>query len=398
MSSLRFVFLLCIGIVTGVVCAELDISLNLFHLLAFNVFLYLDIYIHEWGHALAGMSVGFPIRKINIGAGKPILQTKIGQILFVITDGLGGGLTYMGEVSRKHLKPTYMVFVLGGVTAQALAVGVILVCLKVTGNEISMVQEVTLAHLFIFSNILLIITNLLPYSANLGGMSYPNDGMQLLRIPFAKEKDIQDILATGKILEGYELYQAEKYAEAEAIFRQCTTSFPDSLVALINLGTALIKQMKLAEAQTILEKAVALHPKSPYLFLLHNNLAWTYFLQLTPQALKQADIYASQAYKKNATLPAVLSTRGCVLIEQGQLEEGIQLLTRFTKVNRPIDDKTNPAAGFIYLAYGYYLNGDQERSYQSLSKVEAIEQKLAPDYLALLKHAIVKTDNFGRDW
>ncbi|WP_299491577.1 site-2 protease family protein [Acaryochloris sp. IP29b_bin.137] len=397
MSIREFVFLIFIGIIAGLVLPELNLSLPLLHLFAFYVCLYLDIYIHEFGHALAGMSVGFPIRKISIGTGKPILKTKIGQMLFIITDGLGGGLTYMGEVPRKYLKPKYMVFILGGVLAQAIVVGLVLLYLKVTGNAIYTLNRMTLAHVFLYSNILLIIGNLIPYNANLGGMSYPSDGMQLLRTPFAQEKDIQDILATGKILEGYELYEAKKYSEAESIFRQCVTSFPDSLVALINLGASLIKQMKLVDAQSVLEEAVARHPKSPYLFLLNNNLAWTFFLQLTPHSLQQADTYSIQAYQQNSALPVVLNTRGCVLIEQGQLEEGIQLLTRFTKLRRPINDKTNPAAGFIYLAYGYFLNNDRERSYQYLTKVEAIEQDLAPDYQVLLQHAILKTDNFGRE-
>jgi len=85
------------------------------------------------------------------------------------------------------------------------------------------------------------------------------------------------------------------------------------------------------------------------------------------------------------------------LIEQGKLEEGIQLLTRFINLNRPINDKTNNAVGFIYLAYAYFLNNDRGLSYQYLTKAEAIEQDLASDYQVVLKHARLQTKNFGRD-
>ena len=52
-------------------------GLSLINILIIFIFAYFDIYIHELGHAIAGWSVGFPIKRITIGMGRKIFKYKI---------------------------------------------------------------------------------------------------------------------------------------------------------------------------------------------------------------------------------------------------------------------------------------------------------------------------------
>jgi tetratricopeptide (TPR) repeat protein len=359
------------------------------------ILLYPSIIIHELGHAFFGRLVNFEIKRIVIGTGREVFRKKIGNILFILTNNFNAGLTYWGNVSDHNIKFRFGIFLLGGFMAQGVF---ILICLFYSGaaiNEILLFRDVTLNHLFIHANLFLIVVNIIPYNINFMGLKLPNDGLQFLKLPFLNEKDIQNILSAGKIMEGYEYYEAKKYPESEIIFKECSTLFPKAILPKINLSAALIKQLKLEQAQLFLEKQTPKFDNDPFQFLIYNNLTWTLLLNYDNESLEKADLYSKKAFKLNSKNRYVQGTRGCVLIERGEVEKGIQILKKIVMLNRPIDDKLNTLVGFIYLAYGLYLNEKIDIALCYIQKIIAYQTPIDADYQKILNLVLQRTNNMN---
>jgi tetratricopeptide (TPR) repeat protein len=359
-------------------------------------FCYLTIWIHEFGHALAGMAVGFPIKRITIGMGRELTRKQIGNTLIVVNSGFGGGMTGVGQVSERWLKPRFFIFVLGGVLAQSLAIVAIMLYFDVRLRDLWAFREVPFAHIFIYCNVILILVNLFPFRINMLGVRVPNDGLRIWKLPFMEPREVQEILSMGKIMEALELYEAKQYRETEKAFRECVHIYPATLIPKINLSAALIKQLKLDEATTLLELQKDCHEDDPYVSLLYNNLAWAYLLKKDEDSLRLADHYSARAIELSPKQPNILCTRGCVLIEHGEFKDGIKLIRKLANLRQPFDDRINSPAAFIGLAYGYYQRGNQKKALQYVNKLEASFIHLDLDYQVLFELVVEKTDNFGR--
>jgi hypothetical protein len=262
------------------------------------------------------------------------------------------------------------------------------------GSGFLSLNQITYAHLFIYSNFLLIAANLLPIRFNYMGIKLPTDGMQLLKLPFWKKQDIQNVLSAGKIMEAYEQYESKNYPQAERLFGSCVNAYPEVILPRINLVATLIKQGKVQECIQILEPLVVSFQKDSLLFFLYNNLAWAYLISYSTETLNKADEYSSQAYLLNSKHRNVLGTRGCVLIEKGAVEDGIMLLKKVVNFREPIDDRLNDPVGFLYLAYGFYLLHQEKNLSQCLKKLETYHQPLDIDFEIVKEHILEKTHHF----
>jgi tetratricopeptide (TPR) repeat protein len=367
---------------------------TLWYLLIFMLFLYLNVYIHEFGHAITGTLLGFQIKRLIIGAGRELMRFRIGQAVMIINWSLSGGVTHWGKVPNNKLKPRFGLLILGGILAQALAVLICWTILQVSIQELVTFSNVSYPHMFIYSNVLLMGVNLLPWKFNYMGIKLPTDGLQLLKLPFWKENDIQNILSAGKIMDGYEQYEGKNYPEAERLFRECMVAYPDTILPKINVAAALIKQGKVKDCIELLEEDIQSYRKDQLLFFLYNNLAWAYLISYTKADLCKADQYSSQAYLLNSKHRNVLGTRACVLIEQGNVADGLILLMKVVNFAAPVDDKLNDPVGFIYLAYGYYLQNNHSKVRRCIEKLEKYSQALDPDFRIAYQHVAKNTNLF----
>jgi tetratricopeptide (TPR) repeat protein len=71
--------------------------------------------------------------------------------------------------------------------------------------------------------------------------------------------------------EGSQLYSADNFVAAEALFRRAIAADPNGALGYCNLGAALIGEKKYDEAIAVLQRAVALDPSFA---LARNNLNW----------------------------------------------------------------------------------------------------------------------------
>jgi len=370
-------------------------SLTLLTMSAFVLFFYVDIYVHEIGHALMGWLMGFQIKRMMIGSGRELFRFKLAGFVLIITNSLSGGVTHWGKVPGGSLKPRFALLIMGGIFAQIAAILLCMAILDISFRDVFVVRSISYPKLFIYSNLLLITVNLIPLKFNYMGIKLPTDGMQLLKLPLWKDRDIQNILSAGKIMDAYEQYELKNYDTAEELFRECVKAYPDVILPRINLAAALIKQGKVRDCIEVLEADIISYQKDPLLFFLYNNLAWAYLILYKTDTLQKADEYSGKAYLLNARHRNVLGTRGCVLIEKGAVEDGLVLLKKVVNFYAPVDDRLNDPVGFMYLAYAYYLQGKYGEVLRCLKKLENFSLAFDQDFIIVNKHVLKKTNQFS---
>lgn len=376
----------------------------LLNLLVLIAFIYLDIYIHEFGHVIAAKLAGIGVNRVIIGNGKELLRKSIFDIPVVITNNLGGAVTLMGSIDRNHLKLRLALFVAGGVFFQSLLVIACFVLFGTKDWSLLFTREIGFSNMFIFSNILLIVTNLIPRHFNICGLRTPNDGLRLLTVPFLKEKDINGLLLADRIFKAHEIFERKEYLAAAAAYEKCIEECPDLHISRLNLSVALLKLLKFHKAENILMQLIQEDGIDNYSCIIYNNLAWVNILYFTDESLKKAADFSKMAFDLNSSSNSIIGTRGAVLIALGSINEGIELLSQITKINKEIDPNTNNATDFLFLAYGYISANTSDEGYKYLNRAESYYAQMEPDekYLfELIKNRITSmnlTEQGKAEW
>lgn len=349
--------------------------------ISFFVFLYLNIYIHELGHVLAGKLVKFKIRSIIIGDGKLLLTKKIGGITFHLKKGMSG-YTIATIKTRKFIRLRKMFFVLGG-----LLMNLLFVLFSMTFNS-------NILKVFVFSNIYLIINNLFPMNIYRNGNRISNDGLSLLKIPFMKDKVINEYIAGHEMYEAFDLFNKKEYESAQKILSDCMVRLPKSEILYINYALCLIKCLKLTDAKEVLINLINEKNGNEYDYAIYNNLAWVYLLTNKAELLLEAKKYSELAMKLKPDLPYIQGTRADILIESGDYDEGINILENKLKSLKESDDLSDNITDFLFLAYAYYQKGDRVNIEKYLGHLNKYLHKSEQDDILLYKMIREKTANF----
>lgn len=96
---------------------------------------------------------------------------------------------------------------------------------------------------------------------------------------------------------------------------------PDDLPATVHLGSAYLSLGREQEATAAFEQALKLAPSDPVIL---NNLAWLSRKTNPDRALE----YAEKAYKIAPNNPGVIDTLGWLLVQQGKIKRGLELLQK----------------------------------------------------------------------
>lgn len=208
------------------------------------------------------------------------------------------------------------------------------------------------------------------------------------RLQAQKQKDAE---LDGYLMEGEILLAAQQPEQAAAVFEKALAKGGDSQVA-VRTGLAYQRAGRLDEAVRRLQKWNAAHPDdaatATYLGELHiadkkyqlaiaefekilkkkagnpivlNNLAWAYYKAGDGRALTTAE----QAHRASPKDPVVLDTFGWLLVEQGQIPRGLEILKQASIVQ---PDSTEVR---------YHLAAALARANQKSAARKELEQLLA---------------------
>jgi tetratricopeptide (TPR) repeat protein len=125
---------------------------------------------------------------------------------------------------------------------------------------------------------------------------------------------------TAERIYAYHL-KADEKAKAEKFLDEWYAKLPNSPRAPLLLAVNAQGKNDPKNAISWYEKSVELNPQMPAAL---NNLAWMYYETKDPRALE----YAKKAYELAPDIAAIADTYGWILVERGDLQKGIELLTR----------------------------------------------------------------------
>lgn len=362
----------------SLVLKTLILALGLF------LYLYINIFLHELGHFAAAKLVGFKVTALSIGDGKEFYRKKWKDVL--VTASLGAcGYTTVQITDRKHLRLRLIVTYLGGMFVNGLIL--LLLCYITEFNIKSGKDGVTGMLVIVSSSILLMC--MIPFSTKSRGVKRPNDGRAILNLLFIKADKLEEFLGNQESIEAYQLCQNKEFSLAIKIYEELIHKGTASDSDIINYSFCLASCNSYDKARNALLQLLDGEHNKEKDVLIMNNLAWYYLLDFSDDSIVKADKFSLEAFKLDSKQESILSTRGCVLIELGEVDLGIEMVKRSISMNKSRGKEGQFFLVYAFLAYGYcklgnkaemdkclqYLdnhrnNGDSERAflYERLSE------------------------------
>jgi tetratricopeptide (TPR) repeat protein len=343
--------------------------------------------VHEIGHLLAAKLVGGTPRRMTLGRGHELCRTQIFGIRVVINSSFRGGFANASFNRPGFLRLRYGFYVLGGVLCNSL---VALVLYSLFGFNYFGTDGTTTfapASAVILANTLALI-NLLPFYSTVMGVRIPTDGLALLKLPFIKRKEVEKWLTVGPLLDAREHLERKEYSEALAIYQRYLSQYPDNKIIHLTLASVLMKTGKFQEGlDTLLPLERNLRDKEVKRFAGHfyNTAAWLYLLL---NKIDLANHYSALALKEVPGENIFRGTRGSVLIERGDITDGILLLSHSMDFNF-VNSNTLTAA--IYLMLAQHLKGNSSERDKYLNFLNLNYDKLDVDERLLFERNLEKT-------
>jgi len=360
---------------------------------AFLIFFYLSLLLHELGHVIAGRLARIGISRVIIGTGREIARTTILGFPLVITSNPMGGYTFPSGIEGKLPRPRLLFFIAGGTLFQVFWILFAIGLLQVGLTAFVIYKGVDLLAIFILSNLAVLYFCLVPVKTPYQETKIPSDMLRIFKLLFGSNKALEPFQTIGILDEAFRYFIKKDYERAAGLLKQCIKRFPGQINAKISLSATLIKLMRLQDAKGLLIALVKEKLDDEYNVLIYNNIAWVFLLENNKEALVEADRFSKKAFDLNPDLPSIRGTRACVLILQGTVDEGINLLLKNVDPKEPIDSKRNHPIWFCFIAYAYYLKGEKGKARQYLEPIEAY-QIWDPDEKYLYEVMKSKADHF----
>lgn len=356
---LIFIFYFIVSFVGAII-----FSPNITNIILIFLFIYVGTFIHECGHYLFARLSKIEIREVDLGNKKELFRFNVFGTPFVFKTG-SGGITKVEIYPMHHFKIKYILLLFGGVLFQA----IVLILLLIISKPSYDLSFTNITFSFVAANIIQICYNIMPFIYYVDEKVHYTDGMLILKTLFGKPGDINELLMSGSNDQIIEMIDEKNYDEAIMSCRKILNEYPDLITTKINYSMCLVKKLKYNEAQKILEDICELNIDNGNKAMIYNNLAWCYFVANDIEYTAKADELSELAFEIASDNAAIINTRGCVLIEEGQYDEGIELLEKQC-------NSTNSAVGgdfitnYIYLAYAYLTTGNEEMAAKYQSKIE----------------------------
>jgi len=329
------------------------------------------IVIHELTHAAVAKLVGLRVFGIMIGIGRTIWSGKFLGMDWVINILPVGGITSVGARPVPNIRwKLFFVYLAGPASHVLMALGFYLL---LRGLPTSMFGYRLLRSLVV-ANILLAAINLFPRKVSIMTGMQGTDGWHLFRVPFLNEIELTKRHIGYFAAEAMQAYMENDFNAAKTWVDKALSLDGTSGIARNVLG---IIQMaggeNHASRETFLQLLETEDAREPGLhYILLNNIAYLDALLRDPSLLPEADQFSAEALKHLQWVPAIMGTRGTVLVELGQLDEGIALLKKAMSLHT---DKQGKALNACHLAIGELRREDPDAARKYLASAKTLDPK-----------------------
>lgn len=291
----------------------------------FNI---LTIPLHELGHVLVGRLMNFRIFAVFIGVGQPVLKARRFGIQWELRQIPLGGATLMGSPDGQHYRLRRFIAILAGPAVHAALCGLSLLYYLTPLARLVHPWVNILVSCFLWVNLVLLVINLFPHKVGSGYGQIGSDGLQMIEILGMPQAKVDEHLSHYDLMDAIDAInredlQAASTAVQEGLKRNPTSEQMINVRGVIELSRGEIGRSR-ATFVELLEARPNLQPEMKY--LLQNNIACTNIYLDDPALLPQADAFSAEAYQNAPWQPEFSGTRGAVLIELGQVDEGLPLV------------------------------------------------------------------------
>jgi tetratricopeptide (TPR) repeat protein len=372
--------------------------------LVFPVVVVALLVLHEAAHALSAWLVGLRVFGICVGHGRLIHATQLGGVRLELRSRMDRGFTTVGHPNLRFVRLKQFLTVLAGPLTHGALLTLALWFWSLlwvrrpvapdAGSPAWWVGFILVVD-FGLGNAILLLVNLFPCQYQIGDHLQPSDGLQLLTLPFLTRAVRENLHALYFLQEGSARLLRKHYAEAKQWFERGRAHYPHEVGNELFLGYALIKLRQWAPARQHL-LALRRRPDLPAAIgaLVADAMATACLIEsaagpsgvgAAAPLLKEAEQYCEEALRAAGPLPrqgqlSCQATHGCVLIEQGRLQEGFAILVQ---VMEDFEDPHGRAFCTCYLALAAAREGRWEESRRHLE----IARQLEPDCVALARVA-----------
>jgi len=327
------------------------------------------IVIHELAHAGVARLLGMRVFGILIGVGKSIWSGKFFGINWVINRLPLSAITSVGTGPVSGARWRLFFVYLAGPASNALLAFLFYILARTL--PISPTSYPTAIGLVVV-NVILLTFNLLPRKVSVLTGMQGTDGWHLFRMPFIDDSELMKHYVGYYAAEALQSYAENDFEKASAWVDKALELDANSGPARNVQGIIQLARREYHDArETFTRLLVSEDTEQPgFRYILLNNIAYLDALLNDPSLLPEADEFSSEALKHLPWMPAVIGTRGTVLVELGQFEEGIELLKKAMDLHT---DKQGKALNACHLALGEYRRGDANTADKYLSTAKTLD-------------------------
>jgi tetratricopeptide (TPR) repeat protein len=370
-----YVLLLGLFTFTGFLLYALDpwsvISATYFGIGVFLVSLPFLVIVHELAHTAAAKLLGLRVFGVQVGVGRSVWSGKFLNMTWAIHLVPLAGFTFVGVKPMPAVRWRIFFTYLAGP-----AVHVVLAALFFIQRQSLFAYSIGARAYtaLVVVNLALFIANLYPRKLPSLAETQGTDGWHLARALFSPESELQKIYSASYAMEAWHAYLESDYDAARKWVDRALTTAPDSFSARTMLGLIQMGRGDYSAArvtfQRLLETEDAKQPGYRYLML--NNLAYVNALSNDASLLPEADQLSADAFACLPWIPAIVGTRGTVLVEMGRFEEGIALLKKSMSMH---SDKNGKALNACHAAVGEFRRGNAAEARKFLSAARTLDPK-----------------------
>jgi tetratricopeptide (TPR) repeat protein len=347
----------------------------------FYVFLILMLVLHELSHALIAYLLGFQVFAIFMGTGKNRFKFNVGKTTIVLNTLPLSGIVYFVTDGAKFLRIRRFLSILAGPAVHILFV--IALTLYLHNNTLESSFENLLFWPLLIVNVFLLAVNLFPWEYTESHGKQPSDGLALYQILRTATQQNNEYLFLYHQFTAWSAYNRKAYDESVEAIKQGLKLRADSPYLQNLLGIIYLEKEENQKARDVFKNIYDLIPpeqeNNEFKYIILNNLAYADIMLRDTTLLQEADALSKEALERTPWLPFVKGTRGAVLVELGNLDDGLRLLEEAKSRHTETSGKANNAC-FISIAKSRQGQLNESQSYIALAK------QLDPDN-SLIKRA-----------
>lgn len=309
---------------------------------------------HELGHAAVAAALNMRVFGIAIGsAGRTLLSLRIfGCKVELKAMPLGGAAYVVPKTPFLARTKNFFVYLAGPTVNVALLAVACLLFGKLPGDTLWK----WVLGIVCWCMLIELLTNLWPRRVWMAGQLVPNDVLGLWTSIMKTNTEVETEVMNFYVLEAHDLLERYDYEQAYQWCANALERFPDNAYLQAYLCLAMYGLGQVEDARCGIHKILVREDLDPQLrSALMSNLASFDLTVGNGKVLSDADHYSRASFELTPWLPETQSVRGAVLVELGEIEEGVDLLERGLQ-DQP--DRLERSFIMTYLALASARRGD----------------------------------------